>query len=315
MSLENWTYVPVGVSTEDLGAYQYLEGKETGRESYSSGGSQCTRVFLVAWDQRGRFIDDLLGYSYIDGSGRICRVLPDSHPEISNQYATDCSVEGIGQLGIARTGTAFGSWTTAVITANYKPRPYAIDSDSDVSYYSVVGDHPELHRYLTRNSTFSVEMLTVQGAMKFVTSQRAIPNPPGKAIGTIGLQYVWNEVPAISFNPFVIPNLSAIKACFGKVNNTVFDGGGGNYPPGTVLFLGVDPQQIMPRLNGDNYYWTITFSFLYRDNGFVESLGENAGHNYLFEPTTGWDLVTTDGTSGANRIYQSADLNTLFNLG
>lgn len=321
MALDAWVYAPTGVKTEDLGPLQYQESDESGRETYApAGGSQCTRVFLVAWDQRASFIDYLLGFSYLDASNKIYRVLPDAHPEIRNQYATDCTVEGLGPATIASGGTRpAAEFTTAKITANYKAKTYAIASDASIAGVDTTTDHPELHRYVTRAYQFNVEYLSVQGSMIFVTPtgsppvQRIVPVPPGKANATIGLQYTWTEVPALPGNPFKIPNLDAINNCLGKVNSEVFDAAGGNYPAGTVLFVGVDPKQTLPRLDGETYYWDITFSFLYRNNGLVGS--EYAGHNHLFRPEIGYDKLTVDGTSGGNTIYQSYNLNTLFNLG
>jgi hypothetical protein len=265
------------------------------------------------------FLNELLGYSALDGDNNIMRTLPDLHPEITNFFANDATVDGVGPVGQSDAGSV--SFTLAKVTTNYKPRPYDLLTDDEVSGFDVTGDNPEFHRYLTRKYSFNIDYLSVNGSMMFVTAtgspstKRTIPNPPGKAVGTMGLQYVWTEVPAITSNQFSPPNLTAVKSCLGKVNSEVFDAGGFNAPAGTILFVGIDPQMVMPKLNGDTFYWEITFSFLFRDNGYNSTYSEEQGHNYLFRPELGWDLVTVDGTSGGDKIYQTTNLNTLLKIG
>jgi hypothetical protein len=326
MSLSTWNYNP-NVPNDKLGSKDYKELKESGKEQYSPGAATANRVFMVNWDYRPDFLDALLGYSYLDGNNSIKRILPDEHPEIDNFFAEDATVEGMGVLGASDLDSI--SWTNAKIATNYKPRDYFVKADNQVT--------SEQDRYTSRTSTFAGEMLTLQNGVKFVSSQRVLSAPPGRLTATQDVQMTWHEVPALPNNPFVIPNLTAVTNCMGKVNSVPFDVNGFNYPPGTVLFYGIDPKMVTGKLAGDtatnpngNYHWEITMKFLYRNNGYVTvtqggssssgggagSISEYAGHNYFWEMSLGrFDLVTIDGRINGQRIYLTADLNTLWTIG
>lgn len=303
MSLSQWNYAP-NVPPDQLGDFDYMELRDSGKESYAPGSSTVNRVLMVRWDRRPRFLDDLIGWSYLQGT-TIHRIIPDEHPQISNFFAIDAQVEGLGVLGKEDHNAI--SWTNAKVTATYKPVDYAIKADNEIGY--------ELERYVTRAYGFSADYLTINGQMKFVTNPGTVlSNPPGKVTGAMQLNYTWHEVPAKDANPFQPPNIKAIQNCLGKVNSVPFDTNAGNYPAGTVLFVGVDPKMTTPKLSGDVYYWEITFNFLVRNNGAGIG-GETAGHQYIYRVDLGiWDLVTADGTFGGPRIYQTADLNSLFTI-
>jgi hypothetical protein len=314
MALDAWQYAP-NVSPDALVNYQYMELRESGKESYSPGNSTANRCFMVAWDDRAFFLDDLLGYSYLQGT-TIHRVLPDVHPEIDNFYATDAQVDGMGVLGKADNNSI--SWTNAKVTTNYKPAVYSVLPDSKISPYSQspqAGTYTELDRYTSRQYGFSADYLTINGAMKFVTAPNVVlSNPPGRITQAMQLNYTWHQVPAKDSYPFQPPNIKAIQNCLGKVNSVVFDINGGNFPAGTVLFIGVDPKMMTPLLTNDVFYWEITYNFLVRNNGAGLN-GETAGHQYIYRIDLGkYDLITNDGTFGGQRIYQTADLNTLWTI-
>ncbi len=331
MALQNWIYNG-GVSVDTLTSNEYTEYKDSGKESYSPGQATANRSFLVGWDFRPQFLDDLLGWSYLDSNNAVKRILPDEHPEIDNFFAEDATLEGIGVLGASDNNTI--SWTTAKVNTNYKPRDYAVKADYLVS--------SELDRYTTKTYAFSADYLTINGQMKFNTPAgkgQVLQSPPGRITTAMELSYVWHQVPAKNTNPFIIPNLNAINACIGCLNCKPFDPNGGNYSEGTVLFVGVDPKMVTGKKNGStatnpvgNYFWEITFKFLYRNNGAgavgsscggspatgcleIGQMPEYAGHNYIYNIQQGiWDLVTSDGTFCGQRIYGYADLNSLWSI-
>jgi hypothetical protein len=256
---------------------------------------------------RPSFLDSLLGWSYLDGANAIHRILPDEHPDIANFFACDASVQGRGELDHNDNNAI--DWTIAEVTANYKPVPYDVKSDNEIT--------TELDRYVTRIYSFSADYLTIQGNMKWVSRSpagQALSSQPGKTTGTMSMQYVWHEVPGKASNPYVVPNFNAIISCLGRVNSVPFDPNGADCPAGTVLFIGVDPKMQTPKLTDEVFYWEITLSFLYRNNGPGIG-GETAGHNYIFDAANNrWDKVTADGTAGGTPIYGSADLNSLFTI-
>jgi hypothetical protein len=326
MSLENWNYAPDGITAANLGPNDYLEDRKTGKEQYSPGTATANRSFIVRWGARSRFLDDLLGYSYLDVSDNVLRVLPAEHPEIENFFAEDATVEGEGVLGATLSDSC--DWTIARINVNYKSRDYAVLADNAVS--------TELERYTSRTFAVAAENLTLQGNMQFVTTCSVLQSPPTKLTMSMECTYVWHEVPANPDQPFIVPNLTAITNCVGRVNSVTFDPTALNAPPGTVLFLGLDPKMVCGKLCADtspaplgNYHWEIQMKFLYRNNGqktasrrcargISGSVTEYAGHNWVYNVDASlndWDLITSDGTTTGPRVYTSANLNTLWDIG
>lgn len=315
MSLSSWNYQP-NVEPDALGDNDYFELKESGKESYSPGASSANRLLMCNWDVRPDFLDDLLGWSApgSQGQGTIHRVLPDEHPEIANFYAEDATIEGIGPPGMSDNNAI--SFTNAKVQVNYKPRDYLVLADNQIT--------TEQDRYTSRSAEFIGDYLTLNGGMRFVATGATLASPPGRITTSMSLVYTWHEVPGLNSNPFQIPNLSAVSNCIGRVNSVPFDTKAGNYPVGTVLFVGISPKMVTPKLSDGsstspfgNHFWEIQLNFIYRNNGYT-SYSEYAGHNYVFniDPKVNkWDLVTSDGTVGGPRIYQSADLNSLWTLG
>ncbi len=221
-------------------------------------------------------------------------------------YAMNASVEGKGVLGKSALAGSV-DWTIAVITCEYRPVDFAVLDNSLIS--SSPGG--ELARFCTRKYAFAADYLTLEGAMKYVTrpDHTALQVPPAKITGNITKTITWHEVPAKIANPFTPQNIANITTCLGKVNTETFDGN----LPGTVLFVGVDPQMVTPKLSTTQYTWEISLSFLVRDNGLCAATGEEAGHQYRYDtPNQRWDLITSDGTLGGPRVYETADLNNIF---
>ncbi len=386
MSLANWILANSTVKNDQLPPMRYkiAKGFKGTFSTFNPGNSGEPYTYLVGWDSAAasssssssgglpfspdannlqNFLSDVLGYSYIETlSGptyKIHRVLPDSLIDWPVFYAQSASVEGWGVPGSSAI-TLEQVYPTAKVMVDYKPVDFAVIPDSDLS--GAVGK--ELERYVTRGFGFDSQYLTVNGQMRFCTvPQGVVATQPGKITSTQELNYTWHQVPALASNPFIPPNLSAIMNCIGTVNSTSFDTVAGiNAPPGTVLFTSADVKMELPSLggseaagsivNGGLYYWTITFKFSYRFNGYYSTAvrptgypgpggnvslnGVPLGHNFIYRTygqTTGsatrlnlpfWDLITNDGTftvtagtpptvSGVT-IYQPSDLNTLFTI-
>jgi hypothetical protein len=271
----------------------------------------------------------LLGWSYLDPNNTIQRILPAEHDDIDNFFAEDATIEGMGVLG--HTGNSV-TWTVAKVNVNYKPRDYNVKNT-----YAT-----ELDRFITRTFSVNADYLSLNGQVKFCSNQLMLNNAPGRITATMELTYTWHQVPAKNSNPFEVPNLNSIAACLGQVNSTTFDAnnGSGGYPPGTILFLGIDPKMLTGKRHGDtatnpngNYFWEIQHKFLYRNNGLVTitqgatssssfvgpppSITEYAGHNFIFNIAPSvykWDLVTANGSVFGPRIYQTTDLNSIFTI-
>src|SRR5438876_295496 len=131
MTLDAWNYAPLDTPADQLAAKDYLEHKDTGKETFSPGNSQAHRVFITLWDSRQDFIADILGYSFLDFSNDISRELPDVHPEIDTFYAFDAQVDPFGELDKQKAVPA-AKWTCAKITVSYKPVDFALKDDNQI---------------------------------------------------------------------------------------------------------------------------------------------------------------------------------------
>ncbi len=328
MSLDSWNFVPENSTTpDDYGDDDYSEAYNSGEMSMSGGSPSITRTFYIRGDRIPEFMDDLLGYSDAAGSA-ITRVLPDPHPYYTNFFALEAKIQPLGQMYQAEfMGKAFLEQTVAKITAEYRSPMYEVKEDGDIA--------DELERFVTRQYGFGGDAITINSTgMQFVSNvgadgrHLALNQPPARPTMTMDLTYTWHMVPPNpSTSPFIPPNLTAIKNCYGKVNDTTFDDLHMACPPGTVLFLGLDPKFTNYRFinavdRSENMFWEINMKFLYRDNGFVSrtvgpnTISEQAGHNFIWDQSKQWwDLITTTGEVGGGRLFETADLNTLFTIG
>lgn len=84
------------------------------------------------------------------------------------------------------------------------------------------------------------------------------------------------------------------------------------YPAQTLLLLSIDPVKRMPRLGSGDLVWDLAFTFECRGFGSGIS-GEQAGVNYIFDfANNRWDLITSSGSSGGQRLYKTSDFSQLF---
>lgn len=303
--LDNWTYVETSKQSDQLGDLEFQELAAPNAGTYTPNNSAEPRVFIVKWSSRRAFLEDLLGWAFRKNGGGISRVLPDPHPITANFWAYSAKVEGVGTAGwqegdypTDKPGKII-AWTCAKIHAEYRPLPYAVKADANVT--------SELQRFVSRGTQSASDYMTTStGGMKFLQSKILLAQPPGRIIGNRTVTYTWHWVPAAPSDPFVVPNEATFDSLIGKVNSTTFDG----KPPGTVLFLGYDPRLTLPLISDNTYYWEIELQTLQRDYGLVAATGEHAGHNYLFDQANGrWDKVLS--TTGQT-LYEAADLNNLF---
>ncbi len=324
MTLENWEYVPIGSDPPDL--YSGLQYSEK-LSSPDVAQNQITRTYFVSYDVLPSFMDDLLGYAETSGSG-IKRVLPNFDPLWANMWAMEASAKGLGKLTQGTTADGkVPKYTVAEITAVYRSPAFQIINDDDIDN--------ELDRYVIREYGFGGEFITINSTgMKFVSNigadgkHLALNQPPARPTMTMDLTYTWEMVPPnFAISPYVPPNLTPLVNCYGKINSTAFDVNHMNCPAGTVLFLGIDPKMTNYRLTTGaettNIFWRIAMKFVYRNNGFISrpntgggTLNEWAGHQFIWDQSKQWwDLITVDGTTSGGRLFQTANLNTLFTIG
>lgn len=305
LSSGGWVY---DSDDESIG---YKELGTSGKGSINSETGSVERHFLIHWSALNRFLDDVLGWSYIypdpPGSGpyTIRRTLPDEHVQFPLFYAAEASFEGAGK---PLKASSFIDWDKVKVNVIYRPLDYAVKADGAITN--------EWERFCSFTAQIQAEAMTIQQAMKFVNSKKAFTGGVSKTSFSEILTVTWHDVPAWKDDPFKIPNETAIALTAGKLNNATWTLGPRRvYPAGTLLFLGAEPKMRTPKLGGNYYSWDIALQFGYRSQGNSRS-GSPIGHNYLYDYSISYyDLVTTNGEPTGTPIYESADLTTLFTLG
>jgi len=315
-------------SPDQYGPLEYSEQINSGNITSTPGNSSITRTFFIDHQVIPLFLDDLLGYASVGNAGAVERVLPDQHPLFSNYYAMEASVEGLGLGSNLQYNTKLARSLVAKVTAIYKSIDFEVVADN--------GSTQEFYRFVTRSMVPAGEYFSVDSTGMYFCSNigsdgrnKGLSVPPQKLTGTTEVTFVWRLVPP---NPassrFVPPNLTAITNCLGKVHSsgTNFDSQHYNFPSGTVLFLGCEPRMVMPRVTTgaveNNLFWEIGLKFLYRNNGFINrgtpsgTINEFAGHQFTWDQgNRRWDLITSNGQITGNRLYETADLNSLLTIG
>lgn len=319
MSLDAWTY-QTGNSTkwgdDGIGDHAYRELKDSGRAQFSSNNSNAERNFIIDYDQVDDFVRDLLGWAKWTGTA-LQRVLPDRHPFFINQYATSASVELTGQPDFDDVEN-FIKKDFWIVRATYEPVLYYVKADNQVT--------AESQRFCSKKYQTQTQLLTSSSGFKFEGSGKSLAQQPAIKVNNLQLQLTWHLVPSKDGDPFSIPVEDKILALQAKVNSVTFLG----YEPGTVLFLGCDPQASKPKVpnpTGDTtglYSWDITFVFGIRNEG-VSIYGERIGWQYSFDHTFPvpansllpgrWDrLRSVVPPPKGNLPAITADLNALFSI-
>jgi hypothetical protein len=316
------------------GTAYYSELARGAAEDFSSETGYAERSFYVQYINKDNFINYLLGFTQGDTGGNLMRTLPDNHPDYPALWATNATGVGKGRQSMGPNGAI--SYDFFEITATYRSRDYALLTDQNT------GAH-EYNRYVSRTYVMSSQYLTVQGYMQWISrngtsvyppgnpNNTVPPKPlqvqPGKIVSQMQKTMTWHQVPVVGSNPYEVPNLTTISEAQGRVNTFTFDG----HPPGSCLFLGIDPHITCPRVDQNVYYWEIAYQFGILNNGPSLVAGINgapatdnydavAGWNYIYDGVYGrWDVPTSDGLAanlneGTNRTYQYYDLNQLFVL-
>jgi hypothetical protein len=274
-------------------------------ETWEDDNNTVYRTFAGPWGDRKLFIDWVLGFSWND-NGTLRRVVPAHHPEYYWLFAVGVDqVEGRGAIidnpnvfvtdpGGGLTGplpvqerpmiayydTATNSdFLCCRLRVTYKALPYEIRTDLQMRDNGL----SEINRWVERQETYAIRTLAVPGYYLQFPGNPPVPIPEnaGNKLTLLKeLTYIWRDVPDV-------PE-AAIKACLNRTNNAAFDppvqingvnvGGTdiGGYPPGTLLFNGVDRKR--KRSKTGRVLWDLIYKFLYQDNG---TPGSPAGWNYF----------------------------------
>lgn len=300
------------------------------KETFSQGnGNESQRLLMVRWDQRYKFVIDMVGHSTPDfafGGRLIRRHLPNAHPVMSDLYCVSCElVRGDGvPLSDPRNGliyfvdkkppisnieilqgTAPPGW--AVYNCTYRKLPFAVLEDQQVAPF----EPPELYRYVQRKATFATESITYRGGQFYyvdgtVGAQRTkIPEGPVALLGTQTLYYTHHQVPMPGAGRLPKKMESAIEACIGKVNSVAFDN-----VTALPLQLGRPPGQstlttiLDPNLLLQNYPGHTAGTLLYQGADYTEVENPATGgwncsitHTFIRRPS-GWNKLLRNPTVG-----------------
>ncbi len=316
----------IGVVGAKLQNLPFFEVRNYYRERFGPDGSQEVVVRMATpWSQRKSFVDQMLGFSStirLGGTNHLLRTIPYQCPELGYEhlYASECNLvepQGVfanagivpndaqgNQLKAANGLPLFVDWPAwysdkplwgpdgcAEYDVVFRPRPYEVRTDGDLD--SLTAGELERYVYREKRAALQGQPLPSSGLI-YVDGPQAGQSLPASAaflfVYTEELLYHWYQVPD--------EPIDAIKACVGKVNANPFDGARGapTYPAETLLCQAPVKRQRYRHTTG-RIYWDITYSFLYRPNGW----------NYYVASDGNYYLVTNGGTAGGARVYKSAD--------
>jgi len=314
------------------------------KEHFRQDDIQVVRMFRVAWNLRGLFVNRMLGYSTsqqqtaLQGGGsqviyRIKRVIPAQHPERpwlyadsvelmkgegairnnANTFATDANgniIDDTNSNAIALPMIEYFDQSgngdgQALMAVRYTFRDYEILSDDDLV---AQWQGNELGRWVTQTRKYSVQSLALPGKGVIFND----PNAPAAINGTLITQTgVGIIMPVVDYQYawHQVPDVpeAAIDACVGFVNSQPFDGISGRrqFAPGTLLCMAPSTDRIRTAVG--RVAWEIKYHLLYRATGW-NNYPASDGNFYRVNRTS--DGTTANGVP----VYPSADFSQLFGI-
>jgi hypothetical protein len=251
-------------------------GKLTFGESSASG----TRIAVVDAAQLFPAINFLMGYVYVDLSGKQVRLGADKWPYLPSLACTSVEVEPHGAMGL----NGVGDWQNlgpyyekAKLTVKYETLKYDEENDSN---------NPEDITFMTQELDYSCDILTVP--MK-VGSGASAPTV-NRHIRLPLITYT------ITIPQVVTPPWNLFNSLVGMVNDSTLFGG----EPGTVLFDGPKVSRTVTLLGSKA--WQVVLKLIYNRHGWNKTLNPN---------TLVWENAK-DKQSGNTPPYESGPLDLLF---
>lgn len=285
--------------------------------------SQVTRKYMVAWNDREEFVEDLLGLPSVK-NGQLSRRIPFGYPSFSSNgpwlYASRVlRTKGVGNRGKDQV-VDVSNYEKCLITALHESRTYKVTPDQAGKIGGIQDEGTLLasgwanSRYVTKLPEPCERQLTLNlGMMRFVDD--AAVNAQGQPIGGQAMlqglpwvlqeqeiHYTWHEVPVEAY-----PN-TAITTCMGQVNNATFDG----YPARTLLCRAPKFKPYQTQLG--QRLLDIHYTFRFRPN--VDKDGVPQGWNAV-PKVVGGQLTFVPVTSNGRTLLGSpphrlVDFKTLF---
>lgn len=261
-------------------------------EQFDTTTNGSTVLMTVDWADSAEFLRDMLGFSEKVGTSLV-RVLPERSGWDEDTYAV--AARSTKFFGGTTNDPALLDWPKplyAEYSVTFAAPLYKVLEDDDVTY--------EHERYCVWRTKGIAQNEKIPGAaMRFVNAAKTYMPEVGVKTGRLlELSCKWIDVPFVDY-----PRLSSLS---NKVNSAAVTWNGSVYTAETVLYTG---WEVEARNNhfGDPTH-DITFSFAVRADG-------RSWNKFWDATASGADkyvLVTDDGETGGNKLFQTADLNTLW---
>lgn len=252
--------------------------------------ASVARIYKVDWDDMQQAIAQLLGYSSLDGDGKLTRHLPERDPDFIGLWASRVS-QAQGIVWDSKETQTHGStnvFKLAAIHVDFQPRPYWVLSDAAVSTTDPETEEVTTNEFLRfvevvasiEGDYLSMDDGTIgvmhysEGPNGFPTvgdARSKFPSTTGKIICAENYTFVWHSIPDAGIpEDTILDTVGCVnKTDFGDLSTPRL-----TFPAGNLLLLGASWRRIhMWTPSGVTPAWTITYMAKYKD----------FGHNRVFD--------------------------------
>lgn len=325
---------PVGFDFSSFWHLQ-IDNRHPGRGNFTAKTGQVSEIARIEWDYSYDAMLEILGYSYVNNSNKLCRVPPVKHPFWTNMRATAITDSGGVQFTGKTDYNAPGAipsdadYTYLEVAVTFEPLPFEAlpDGTLDTDGATVI---TEEKRYVSYEYDFTSQFLErPPGNMKWAETGTGGPQTDGGVPINVhvieshaDIAITWHQIPEEYVvdvaNRRILPTkwMNAI----GKVNS--------------ADWLGFNKQTLMmkppiikrypaPMHAGEEnkqlFYLDITMMLDYFEPSRGATSPNDRGHQLVpFFSTnnsvteTGYFLVKTNGSAGGAKLYREVDFATLF---
>lgn len=296
MSLYNPTAATGLTTNEGKNAVGYGVGLDVA-DSSDPTTSGLTATVVINASERELFLYDMLGWSEVTG-GILRRVLPEPAGfdrryycvKLDPLWKTPKYTANVLELD----GDGWPVFDIAAYKATYVIPLYEVKEDAEITY--------EHERFCIWRKKPVAEDEQIPGASLKVESATASERLPLNEVGVrtgrrFELTCKWLDVPDVGYD--------VVSQYMNKINNAAVTWNGETYDAETVLVTGVERE---PRVNGNGTKSSdFTFTFSIRADG-------RSWNKYWVSGATSsrYVYVSADGTVGGDRVFETADLNSLW---
>ena len=281
--------------------YQDGEVKETVNQT----SSVTTLICEVAFDDKYKFLWHMVGHSTVSG-GYLSRILPERSSWNGDQYAL--SVDSVkfmkytavpGTIGGIPIPNGWPTFERVQYSVTFGAPLYEILEDS-----ATPSSFDESTRFVLWSKNGAASNERVPGAsFKFINANKdPLPEGPVRTGRTVSLEAKWLDVPEV--------NYTRIAGMSNRINGSAITLDGQLYPAETVLFESW--SEAKKRTAFGQLVSDVTFKFLIRQD--LDSAGVQRTWNKFWSKDGTTVEVSSDGTTGGVRVFQTANLLDLFKV-